>query len=256
MHLPLTADLRPHVRLGAATVNEAIEIVSDPDQATYFLVGRLSAGGLEYAWVRPDVARGDQATSSLPLRTRWLALGEDEDAPWILGRELENLALRLGKIRAWLTLASPREGFFPYRLALKNGATQKVKLGDQGLEAADVEARPGSREPELNVDRRLVKGERYGVTLRADPEQVAAPVEPRYVYAFFIDSSGPSTMVFPRGQLGSVENHLGAALFERRRGEGGGTAGWASTAEPRHSGRQAVSPLRATYGSLGSADPR
>ncbi len=35
---------------------------------------------------------------------------------------------------------------------------------------------------------------------------------------------------------------LGAALLERHRGEGGGTAGWTSTAEPRHSGRQAVSP--------------
>lgn len=196
VHLPLPSDLRLGDRLGAGTPNDAVAVVSDSSQANYLLAGRLRRGRLEYAWVRPEVSLVDGATSSLPLRSRWLALGEGEDAIPALERGLEDLALRLGKIRAWLTLESPRAGVFPYRLALRNGGTREIKPG--------ASAAPGFP--------RLTSGERYGVVLVASREELTRPFEPLYVYAFFLDSLGRSKLLFPRGYIGSVENRLPVLL--------------------------------------------
>ncbi len=213
--LPLASDLAPGVRLGANTRNDAIELVEEPSQATYHLAGRWQHGELEYAWVRPDVTLRDEPRSTLPLRTRWLVFRAGQEAASTIGRDLEVLALKLGKIRAWLTLDSPRRIFFPYRLALKRTRNGEVKFGDRKLAEAAGRSRPGPWESEVEKHRRLTVGERYGVILlHSAPEHKTATVEPRYVYAFFIDSSGRSRLLFPLGRRGSVENYLPVPMAE------------------------------------------
>ncbi len=188
VHLPLTPDLRQRIRLGDGTVHDLVEKVPDNAEAIYVLTGRWRPGTLEYAWIRPGVTAGDEATSSLPLHTRWVPFDAKTGAT-TSARTLEDLVLRLGRIRAWLTLEPPTTDLFPYRLALRKSETRELKDGGDSR-------------------RRLVEGEKYGLVLRADPEALEKPFDPLYVYAFFIDSDGKSTLVYPLGERGSVENRL------------------------------------------------
>ncbi len=188
VHLPLTPDLRRQIRLGDGTVHDMVEKVPDNAAAIYVLTGRWRQGMLEYAWIRPGVASGDEATASLPLHTRWVPIDEKAGTT-AAGTDLEDLLLRLGRIRASLTLEPPTTDLFPYRLALRESETKELKYGGA-------------------PHRRLVGGEKYGLVLRAEPKALEKPFDPLYVYVFFIDSDGKSTLVYPLGERGSVENRL------------------------------------------------
>jgi hypothetical protein len=208
VHLPVPSALRNRIGLGRES-NDAIEVTTSPSQAVYLLVGRLHRGHLEYSWIRPDVVAGDEAISPLPMQTRWLPFEEGERACQHLGLELEELAGRLGNIRAWLTLDSPKHSFFPYRLALYRQPGNELRLGDQSLVGAAAETSYGALDAELRHHYRLTAGEQYGLVLRAEPADVADKSVPRrYLYVFLIDSSGRSTLFFPHGSYGSVENFL------------------------------------------------
>ncbi|HEV7509252.1 MAG TPA: caspase family protein [Thermoanaerobaculia bacterium] len=184
VHLPATQDLAKDIHLGRGTDNDALEKSAGPEGADYYLVGRLNGQTPEFAWVRPAAGIGSSPPTSLPARTDWLPLPPTDGAA-ALGGALEDTALRLAKIRAWLTLDSPPGEEFPYHLALLDSAQRKV-----------APARP------------LPAGATYGLTLEAPPKQLGRPVTSRYVYVFAINSTGASILLFPPASRGSVENRI------------------------------------------------
>ena len=145
--------------------------------AQYLLVGRIAAGGLEYAWVLPNTTQEALQNSALPVRTDWVATsGRDS----VAGPQLDDLALRIAKLRAWLRLESPPDdGRFPYRLALKN-----------------------TRTGALLTEGPVHDGEGYGLVIRADSASIhPSRVEKRRVYVFAIDSHGSGVLLYPQSDV-------------------------------------------------------
>ncbi|HYC93132.1 MAG TPA: caspase family protein [Thermoanaerobaculia bacterium] len=148
---------------------DGVVAVPRAEDADYLLAGRYAAGKLSYAWVRPMVRGSDRRRSALPARTAW------ETSP----AALREHAQRLRRIQMWQLLESPPGARAPYRLALRR-VKDRAFVGDG----------------------RLAGGEHYELVLRA----AAQRPQPRYFYAFVIDSHGTSTLLYP--QYGSGENRL------------------------------------------------
>src|SRR5208283_1517732 len=102
-------------------------------------------------------------------------------------RGLEDKALRIGRLKAWLTLdAHGSAGYFPYHLALRNTVTGQTKVfGDT-----------------------VFDGEPYGLVLLADPNAQLDQAGKRFVYVVAIDSWGKTQLVFPTITQGNAENHV------------------------------------------------
>jgi hypothetical protein len=182
VQLPAPNVLVDGIDIGPGTRHESIELANRQDDADYILVGRYSSRRLEYAWMRPGVRRGDKRKTGLPLRTAWNTERGHEDSLRDSGLSLREQILRLRKIYAWSALDSPYEGHWPYRLALR-----RLRDGDESRDS-------------------VIGDDAYELTLRASPPTFGAPVAPRYVYVFVIDSYGQSTLLFPPS--GSVENRF------------------------------------------------
>lgn len=144
--------------------------VDDPTRADYILAGRYHDGSMEYAWVRPLVAKNDRRNSGLPQRTAWA-----RDAA-----RLRKDLLKLRRLHAWHVLESPPDTPAPYRLGLRREKTQE-------------HVRDGT----------LIGGETYSIVLRSPPSPTRTKL---YYYAFVIDSHGRSYLAFPPS--GSVENRF------------------------------------------------
>ncbi len=191
--LPLPAEVADQVRLGAGTALDAIAPVNSMAGARYALEGRYRDGGLEFAWIAPSGSEEELARTAtpprMPLRTKWLTLTAGIDAPRGLAAQVEEYAVRIARLRAWIELEPPQAGTpFPYRLAFQEKSSKRlVTEGD------------------------MRRGERYKLYLKADPDLLPRLVEagkkvPRqYVYVFIIDSDGTGTSLFP-GAQGNVEN--------------------------------------------------
>jgi caspase domain-containing protein len=180
VQLPAPADLR--LEVGPGTGQEGVAPAEEPEQADYALVGRLAGHAVEYAWVRPEVGAADRRRSGLPVRSDWVELAPRRSAEAVL--VLSRAVLRLRRVQGWYRLESPATEEFAYRLAL---------------------ARPD--DPREVSDGVLRGGERLGLALRLRAAQPGA-VQPRYVYAFMIDSHGKSVLLFPG--TGSLENRFPA----------------------------------------------
>ena len=183
VQLPPPVELTQSLRLGRGTTNNSIELTASPEGAHYHLVGRIAGEDIQYGWIRPG-ATADDELATLPVRTDWItASGGGVKA---LARQLEKFALQTGRLRAWLQLESPPDrGRFPYHLAL-----QHTGSGEHVTESP------------------LVEGEQYRLVLQLDSKPRARDTDTRYVYVFALDSFGNSTLLFPRGAHGGVENRL------------------------------------------------
>ncbi|MFH1197168.1 MAG: caspase family protein [bacterium] len=183
---PFPVEQERSIKLGEGTLNNAIEIVKSSAEAHYILVGRDNNGKIEYSWILPNIDFTDTLQIiSMPSRTDWIELNKSNTD--LAGNKITEQALKLGKLRAWLQLpAPPDEGYFPYRLALKDPTTGKIVTSD-------------------NIVR---QGEAYGLVLSVDEEKMAKGMEKRYVYVFAIDANGKSTLLYPRKGMGNVENRF------------------------------------------------
>ncbi len=182
VQLPAPPALATALALGAGSPNDAVER-SPRNGAHYQLVGRLAGDEADFAWVRPAVGAEDAAASPLPTRSDWCSTADRGCVP-----TLTEAALRLNKIRSWLTLEPPPGADFPYRLWL---------VDDSG---AATRTEP------------LRAGERYRPVARAPRPLHRSAVKPRHLYVFSIDSFGNSTLLFPRVTQGSVENRFPIAV--------------------------------------------
>jgi uncharacterized caspase-like protein len=182
VQLPAPGDLVKSIAVGPGSRREGVQPTQRPEEADYVLVGRLAGGRAEYAWLHPKVEKADQPKTGLPVRTLWRNLetppGNAEDAP---SAALENDVLLLRKIHAWQILESPAGASSLYHLAVR-------RARDNAL-VKDV----------------LAANEQYGLMLRAQSAPPPTQAQPRYFYAFAIDSQGKSVLLFPTAS-GSVEN--------------------------------------------------
>jgi hypothetical protein len=160
-----------------------VEFIKQRADANYWLGGRASDVGVEYAWLLPDATEESAhqlgSRSPLPLRSDWLP---PADAPAGLARKAQALA----RIRGWLTLDSPpSQDSFPYRLALRNADTGEFHT------SGDVR-----------------DGENYKLYLKADESALKNPANltRRWVYVFTIDSFGECTLLYPASERGNEGN--------------------------------------------------
>jgi len=167
--------------LDRMALRDGVDAVERPDDAQYILVGRYTERKLQYAWMRPVVKASDRRKTALPLRTAWQTIDRGGATIGETAAVLRDLALRLRRIYAWNLLESPPEARMPYRLAIR-----RTHDGE-----------------EIRV---LTGGEKYGLVLRRGSAPPPAQIQPRFVYAFTIDSFGRSVLLFPR--RGSVENRF------------------------------------------------
>ena len=178
VQLPAPDALARAITLGLGTPQDGVQAVGRPEEADYVLAGRLAAGGVEYAWLRPGVAETDQQQTPLPVRTAWQPLRVREGVSGLFKTTvstLEESLLRLRKIQGWLHLETPAGAGSVYELA--------VHRGESG--------------GELISDRFLTGQEWYNLALHLKMGQAPSKVEPRYVYVFVIDSQGRSILLFP-----------------------------------------------------------
>lgn len=179
MHLPPTEELGNALELGEESLHDAVERVGDPERAHYQLVGKLDGNRVRFAWVRPGLSSLAPAGEQLPSQTKWC-----DPSLRNCGGQLTSQALRLAKIRAWLTISSPWGGEFPYRFALRAQSGELMRSGT------------------------LFHHQRFGLVLEAHPKALQAVKSPRYIYFFTIDSAGNSRLLYPRASQGSVENRF------------------------------------------------
>jgi hypothetical protein len=166
----------------------------------YLLAGRLASpdypGVVEYSLILPGVfgAINPSSTvrsmvesrtifcstdSAMPLESNWVRIlnGTDES---VAANEIENAAAKLGRDRSWLTLDAHNGGqTWPYRLVVRS------INGD----------RPIGETP-------LRDGDKYNVSLVADPGALSRGVDPQYVYLFGLTCDGSGTLLYPAIDLG------------------------------------------------------
>ncbi len=150
--MPPDAAMNKAIALGEGTRYPGIQKLNDADSqnADYRFYGRLTAAGIQYAWVQADAgppakpaSKLAPAKSPLPVRTDWLDAKSENAAA-----TLTEYAVRIGKVRAWLTLSGrPGQTEFPYQLVLR-------KPGSDTSTHAPV----------------LYGGEQYKLFLQLDPQ--------------------------------------------------------------------------------------
>jgi uncharacterized caspase-like protein len=181
----LFAQLPAPAALVDAAIAEGVENASGAEDADYVLTGRFTGKRLSYAWLRPSVKKSDRRKTGLPLRTAWIAERKNDSRLRETVPSLHETLLRLRKIHAWQLFESPPADRFPYQLAARRAR--------DGILVTDGQS--------------IIGEEKYELVLRiTSPFQ--GRLAKRYIYAFVIDSSGKSTLLFPPPANGSVENHF------------------------------------------------
>ncbi len=191
VNFPLPSASGKKIELGAGTDNDAVRVQASPNAPDYLLAGQWTGKELSYAWIRPGVTGEDQKDLNLPIRTDWFSSSSPS-----FEQDLQDMALKLNRIKAWMTLSGPPGGSseddsFPYRLGLR-----KV----------------GSSEYLREKESHTIKGETYKVWLTASPAEIAkatssGDIPQRWVYVLAIDREGTINVVIPRGG-GNVGNHV------------------------------------------------
>jgi hypothetical protein len=171
---------------------EGVEQAMTPEEADYVLAGRFTGHHLSYAWIRPSVKKSDRRKTGLPVRTAWIAERKNNSRMRDVAPTLHAALLTLRRIRGWQLIESPPSDRFPYQLAARR-ARDGMLVTDGGA---------------------IIGGEKYELVLRILSRPLPAQIPKRYIYAFVVDTSGKSTLLFPPPTAGSVENRFQPAETE------------------------------------------
>jgi hypothetical protein len=238
------------VALGQGTDNDAVRVQGKPSSPEYVLAGHWTGKEFAYAWIRPGVTEDDQPKLNLPVRTDWVASSAAE-----YEKELESKALKLNRIKGWLTLDLPGGGdqsSFPYHMALR-----KVG-GSNSLRPGEVQTK---------------EGEQYKVWLTASVADIekakqASGLQQRWVYVLSLDRDGTIRRIIPATE-GNINNHvppegaqphelqltLGAPDFEIKPPYGLDTIILVTTADPIDPRFLPAGGVRTSSESRGAGDP-
>ena len=176
LSIPPTRALDAALAIGGAKQEAGIAREGAPEGAFYVLAGRVTDQGVSYAWVRANASAADSASSAFPARSNWFPITAASGAA-AAADSLRMRAEALGKVRTWLTIATPPDdGLFPYRLVVVDSVSGKPIASDS-----------------------ITTGTVIQLRLDADTSRVAAAAQrsPRFVYVFDIDSKGKATLLFP-----------------------------------------------------------
>ena len=162
-----------------------IRLANNPNDATYILYGTTDENGNPaYGLVKADIT-GRDSLSSLPLYTKPVTLSANSSAAYEnVTDNIFEQALKISKIRGWLTLAAPQDGgFFPYRLEMRDATTDKI------------------------IDSNGVKiGTRLDLRIEANDDYLDYPIPRKYIYVFTIDVNGRMQLIYPLASEGSSQN--------------------------------------------------
>jgi hypothetical protein len=204
INVPPSVEIREAIKLGADSSRLAIKLSDSPEQANYILAGRVNGDKVEYAWIRPGVTADTvkKHIDPLPVRSDWVSASSPAasmqtspvtvsttDAATEVAAKLEEYAVTLCRIRAWLKIQGGPSYVFPYSMALREQGTDRI--------IREGEAREGVK---------------YDLILVADEaglkglENQSTYIRQRKVYVFAIDSHGNSYLLFNRN--GDVENRF------------------------------------------------
>ncbi len=176
LSIPPTRALDNALAIGGTSQAAGITREGAPEGGFYVLAGRVTDADVSYAWVRANAAAADSATSAFPARSNWFPISSAPSAA-AAGDSLRMRAEALGRVRTWLTIATPPdEGQFPYRLVVVDSVSGKPITADS-----------------------IAAGTVIQLRLDADTARMAAAAtrQPRFVYVFDIDSKGKATLLFP-----------------------------------------------------------
>ncbi len=184
VNFPLPS-LPASIELGEGSKNDAVHVQKSPAGPDYTLAGQWDGAEFLYAWVRPGAISEDQNEMNLPVRTDWFSAASPAFAS-----DLCEAALKLNRIKAWMTLSPPPGGDdksnrFPYRLSLR-----KVGTSDSLRD----------RESQTH------QGERYKVWLTASAA-IKGDIPPRWIYVLAIDRDGDIQVLIPSGE-GNTGNQV------------------------------------------------
>jgi hypothetical protein len=176
LSIPPTRALDAALGIGGAKQEAGISREGAPEGAFYVLAGRVTNTDVSYAWVRANASAADSALSAFPARSNWFPITAAPSAA-AAADSLRMRAEALGKVRTWLTIATPPDdGQFPYRLVVVDSVSGKPIASDSISAGTVIQLR-----------------------LDSDSSRMAAAAQrsPRFVYVFDIDSKGKATLLFP-----------------------------------------------------------
>ena len=176
LSIPPTRALDGALGIGGTKQEAGIARESAPEGAFYVLAGRVTNSDVSYAWVRANAAAADSASSAFPARSNWFAISSAPGTS-AAGDSLRMRAEALGRVRTWLTIATPPDdGQFPYRLVVVDSVSGKPIASDSIAAGTVIQLRLDSDTARMSA---------------------AAQRAPRFVYVFDIDSKGKATLLFP-----------------------------------------------------------
>lgn len=198
LSMPPPRELGAALRLGTGELS-GVTHARDVASADYILQGRITNGGIAYAWTVPNRVRDELDSVAMPLHTAWQGIPADDGLTpamriRIAATSLEDHAVALNRVRMWRELQSPAGApRLPYCFALQNTATGTF------------------------VDRGTVRGgESYVPVLLSSGDRPAPAIEPQWVYVFGIMPDGRGRLIYPPPGEGAVENRVpraGAAAY-------------------------------------------
>jgi hypothetical protein len=174
--LPLPADAYNYLSEKYESKYTAIQSVTSPDLADYFLCGRYNGKEIEYSWIRFQSSETENK-STLPVRTTWL-----KDSYTMLADSLLNYSAKLSKVKAWLDINNPYDNEnFPYSLAVKRLSDGMITTGETSLDT----------------------GDECILVLTTDNEKISKwnNKKARYIYVVGIDNSGASFILYPQNSV-------------------------------------------------------
>lgn len=159
-----------------------ITVVDKPSEAQYYLYGTLTGKNeLAYGFMRMETTAND-SLESMPVQTKgvlWKA-----NTPGSIADSLYEQAMRLAKVRGWLSLSPPKASTaFPFQLKLLNIKTGKL-TDSAGVKIND--------EVELQI--------------HANSQAKYTSIAQKYIYSFAIDKHGTMTLLYPDENLGNSDN--------------------------------------------------
>jgi len=188
--LPPSKDLSAAIREKLKT-NGNIELVNNAGEAYYVLFGTVSKDGKPSYGLRRTQTSARDSLGSMPLRTdNFIQMSNSPDAYTFIADSVYEYAMRLFKVRAWLQLTGPKKNKndFPFHLELINDATGK-QVDNKG-------SRVGDNITLYIAADNIVSGKTF------NPGTVAS----KYVYVFTQNKFGKMQLLYPRVELGSIDN--------------------------------------------------